>query len=78
MRGAQCCDSDEVLARCLCLYACDGDVLAVPGAMFSSLKSTLITCHAIFLVGMLGLFRYTEPSDENECNFNEINSTNSE
>ena len=23
-------------------------------------------------------FRYTEPSDENECNFNEINSTNSE
>lgn len=36
---------------------------------------TLITCHAIFLVGMLG-FRYTEPSIENECNFNEINSTN--
>lgn len=37
-------------------------------------ESTVITFDAVFWSECLG-FYYTEPSSDNECNFNEINST---
>ena len=42
------CDSDEVLARCLCLYACDWDVSLRAWRNILECQTTVITFHAVF------------------------------
>ena len=78
------CEAPRCAIAVRCLRDAFASVPATEMHLFKSLRAwrTILNCQIDtdnlsrdLLVGMLG-FCYTEPSGENECNFNEINSTN--